>query len=154
MTMALILLGRFGMEPLLTLAAVGRMKLWLSFTPVRGGTSLLFVAGNVLSPPTDRRPAADCWPTPLLLPLRDAIDRPFVTFDVSGTTADALRTLLAAGPTLLLPLLLLLLAGILLTVARAATPVRLWSAMFLGGSGVPPVGLFLRSLVSARIAEV
>lgn len=86
MTMALMLFGRFGMEPLLTLAAVGRMKLWLSFTPVRGGTSLLFVAGNVLSPPTDRRPAADCWPTPLLLPLRDPIDRPFVTFDASGTT--------------------------------------------------------------------
>lgn len=50
---------------------------------------------------------------PLLL-LRDEIGRPLVTFGMSGTTSCAFRTLLAAGPTLL-PLLLLLLAGILLT---------------------------------------
>lgn len=81
--MALMLLGRFGMEPLLTLAAVGLIKLWL-FELTRGCNSLLFVA--VLSVDVSRFPMTDCWPMllPLLL-LREEIGRPLMTFGILDT---------------------------------------------------------------------
>jgi len=77
--------GKFDVEPLLTLAAVGFIKLWL-FKSTRGCINLLFVM-DLLSPETGRLPKIDCWPTllPLLL-LREVIGRFLIIFGMLGIT--------------------------------------------------------------------
>jgi len=84
LTIILMFFGKFDVEPLLTLAAVGFIKLWL-FKSTRGCINLLFVM-DLLSPETGRLPKIDCWPTllPLLL-LREVIGR-FLIFGMLGIT--------------------------------------------------------------------
>lgn len=149
-----MLLGKLGMEPLFTLAAVGLMKLWF-LAPALGWINLLLVAEGVAAFSTlTRFNGADNGPTLLPLPLlllREAIARPpLFLFCASMLEPRDLRTVLAVGPTLL-PLLLLLLAGILLIVVERGF-VRRFS-LFFNGNGLWD-GLFRRSLVNAQIADV
>ena len=85
LTKFLILLGRLGIEPLFTLAAVGLIKLWL-LVPVLGWINLLLVVDDEPLSTFTRFNGNDCGPMLLPLPLlllREEIARPLFPFCTS-----------------------------------------------------------------------